>query len=181
MKRQFLVVQISQVQLKKHTIKANFPGLASCPGRLHIRKTKLTPQNKVITQCTQYRPCYFRGPIKQFKRTEHTLITGVATTGLDTLSASPRNDPGQTAYIDLVNWCHSTPPSGLLWGPVLSPVGSGALKHVFGGCPINAQSDSSLGVAVATPWRRCLPAPARLVHSGRVRSCLVVHQDKILI
>ncbi len=55
------------------------------------------PPNKVITQCTQYvqSPCCFGGPRKQFKWTEHTSITGVATTGLDTLSVSPRQNQNQ--------------------------------------------------------------------------------------
>ena len=57
----------------------------------------------MITQCTQYRLCCFRRPINQFKWTEHTSITGVATTGFDTPSASPRHAPYQTAYRDLVD------------------------------------------------------------------------------
>ncbi len=60
---------------------------------------------------------------------------------------------------------HSVP---LLWGPV----GSDALKHVSEGCPTNAQSDLSLEIALATPWRRCLPAPGRL---GRLCPCEVAH------
>ncbi len=63
----------------------------------------------MITQYTQNHPCCFRGPIKQFKWTEHTSITGVATTGPDTLSASPRRALDQTAYRDLVDAIHSSP------------------------------------------------------------------------
>ena len=63
----------------------------------------LALNSSLNTQCAQYRPCCFRGPIKQFKLTEHTSITGVATTRLDTLSASPRHAPDQTAYRDLVD------------------------------------------------------------------------------
>ncbi len=48
-------------------------------------------------------PMLFQSPIMQFKWTEDTSITGVATTGLDTLSASARHAPDQTAYRDLVD------------------------------------------------------------------------------
>ncbi len=110
-------------------------------------------------------------PIEQFKWTKHTSITNVATTGLHTLSASPKAC-SRSDGVQRPGWCISTSPSGLQRGPVLSLVGSDALKHVSGGCPTNAQSDSSRGIALATPWRRYLPAPGRL---GRLWPCEVGH------
>ncbi len=110
-------------------------------------------------------------PIEQFKWTKHTSITNVATTGLHTLSASPKAC-SRSDGVQRPGWCISTSPSGLQRGPVLSLVGSDALKHVSGGCPTNAQSDSSLGIALATPRRRCLLAPSRL---GRLWPCEVGH------
>ncbi len=104
MKRQFLA-NVTQANFtsaaEKHTIKANF-----MPRKITHSENQASSKNKVITQCTQHRPCCLRGtvrPIKQFKWTEHTSMTGVATMGLDTLSASPRHTPDQTAYRDLLD------------------------------------------------------------------------------